>query len=152
MISEQFRIRGIDLEVKLDESLPHIKGNIYKFEQVILNLFSNARDAVIEMKNHSGKNFSMQVSINSYHNKENIYLTVEDNGIGIKKENLDKIMQPFFTTKKTGQGTGLGLSISYGIISEHGGKIEIKSKPLKGTTVLISLPIKQKREQHHSDK
>jgi PAS domain S-box-containing protein len=115
MVSEQFRIRGIELILHLDDTLPQIKGNIYKFEQVMLNLISNARDAVMDKKSLAGKDYSMAVSITTSHDRQNIYVVVEDNGVGIKKEIIDKIMQPFYTTKYPGKGTGLGLSKSYGI-------------------------------------
>nr|HPI86808.1 PAS domain S-box protein [Bacteroidales bacterium] len=111
MVSEQFRIRGIELILQLDDTLPQIKGNIYKFEQVMLNLISNARDAVMDKKSLAGKDYSMSVSIKTSHDRQNIYVVVEDNGVGIKKDIIDKIMQPFYTTKDPGKGTGLGLSI-----------------------------------------
>jgi PAS domain S-box-containing protein len=142
MVSEQFRIKGIELVLNLDEDLPQIKGNIYKFEQVMLNFISNARDAILEKKNQLGQGYPMKVAISTGHKKDSIFVKVEDNGIGIRKENLEKVMLPFFTTKETGKGTGLGLSISYGIIREHGGEIEIKSEPMKGTTVTVTIPIK----------
>ncbi|MBP6870418.1 MAG: PAS domain S-box protein [Bacteroidales bacterium] len=143
MVSEQFRIRGIELILQLDDTLPQIKGNIYKFEQVMLNLISNARDAVMDKKSLAGKDYSMSVSIKTSHDRQNIYVVVEDNGVGIKKDIIDKIMQPFFTTKDPGKGTGLGLSISYGIIKELDGKIELASEPMKWTRVTVTIPIKK---------
>lgn len=143
MVSEQFRIKGIELELNLDENLPLINGNIYKFEQVILNFISNARDAILEKKNKTGQSYNrMSVSISTSHDRNNVYVLVKDNGIGISKENLKKVMQPFYTTKETGKGTGLGLSISYGIIKEMDGKIEIESEPMEGTTVNVTIPVK----------
>lgn len=84
----------------------------------------------------------MSVSISTSHDRNNVYVLVKDNGIGISKENLKKVMQPFYTTKETGKGTGLGLSISYGIIKEMDGKIEIESEPMEGTTVNVTIPVK----------
>ncbi|HOX79096.1 MAG TPA: PAS domain S-box protein [Bacteroidales bacterium] len=143
MVSEQFRIRGIELILQLDDTLPQIKGNIYKFEQVMLNLISNARDAVMDKKSLAGKDYSMSVSIKTSHDRQNIYVVVEDNGVGIKKDIIDKIMQPFYTTKDPGKGTGLGLSISYGIIKELEGKIELASEPMKWTRVTVTIPVKK---------
>jgi signal transduction histidine kinase len=68
-------------------------------------------------------------------------VTFRDTGIGIPQENLPKIFEPFFTTKKDGKGVGLGLSVAYGIIQEHGGSIYVQSKPGKGTTLKVSLPL-----------
>src|SRR5439155_855884 len=71
----------------------------------------------------------------------NVRVTIQDNGPGIAEENLSKIFDPFFTTKEVGKGTGLGLSLCYGIIQEHGGTIQVLSKPNEGATFLIALPI-----------
>ena len=142
MVSEQFRIAGIDLVSQLDENLPEIKGNTYKFEQVMLNFISNSKDALIEKKGKSDAPFKMFIKITTRFDRQNIYLEVEDNGTGIKDENIDKIFQPFFTTKETGKGTGLGLSITYGLIQEMHGEISIKSKLSKGTTITVTIPIK----------
>lgn len=142
MVSEQFRIAGIELVSQLDENLPEIKGNTYKFEQVMLNFISNSKDALIEKKGKSDASFKMFIKITTRFDRQNIYLEVEDNGTGIKDENIDKIFQPFFTTKETGKGTGLGLSITYGLIQEMQGEIFIKSKLSKGTTITVTIPIK----------
>ena len=72
--------------------------------------------------------------------KDKIEIIVQDNGMGISKSLMDKIFQPFFTTKPAGQGTGLGLSLSYDIIKAHGGELELESEVGKGTTFLIQLP------------
>lgn len=142
MVSEQFRIAGIGIQLNLAEDLPKIKGNTFKFEQVILNFISNSKDALLEKKAQLGEAYPMYLKIRSWFDKENIYLDVEDNGIGIKEEIIDKITQPFFTTKKPGKGTGLGLAISYGIIEELQGKLSIKSKLSAGTTISLTIPIK----------
>lgn len=143
MVSEQFKSSGVDLITFLDENLPQIKGNTYKFEQIILNLISNSKDALIEKKSRNNETFSLFLKIRTCFDQEHILVEVEDNGIGIKAEIIDKILQPFYTTKKTGKGTGLGLSISYGLIQEMNGKIDIRSKYLSGTSILITLPLKR---------
>ena len=72
----------------------------------------------------------------------NVYIRIQDNGIGISKEHIKNLFDPFFTTKPSVKGTGLGLSISHGIIKDHGGNIEVKSKFGKGSTFSIKLPVK----------
>ena len=71
----------------------------------------------------------------------NIEVTIQDTGLGIPVENLNKIFMPFFTTKKIGQGTGLGLAIAYGIVKMHRGSIDVESKPKEGTTFVVKLPL-----------
>jgi len=140
MISEQFRHRVIELVLEFDKSIKLFPGDVYKFEQVILNLLTNAKDAIEEKHKGSkiaGKKF---VKILTHQDEKFIYIEVEDNGIGIKSAELEKVLIPFFTTKETGKGTGLGLSISYGIIKEMQGTVVISSKRMTGTTVLITLP------------
>jgi PAS domain S-box-containing protein len=141
MVSEQFRIAGIELITHLVDDLPEIKGNTYKFEQVMLNFISNSKDALIEKKGNLKEPYPMFIKITTRFDKQLIYLEVEDNGIGIKQENIDKILMPFFTTKEPGKGTGLGLSITYGLIQEMKGKMSIQSKVLKGTTITVTIPV-----------
>jgi two-component system NtrC family sensor kinase len=76
-----------------------------------------------------------------------VAVSVKDSGEGIPKENLDKVLEPFFSTKPVGKGTGLGLSLCFGIIEAHGGRIEIKSQPGKGTEVVILLPMIQSEKE-----
>jgi PAS domain S-box-containing protein len=141
MVSEQFKIAGISLITRLEEDLPMIKGNTYKFEQVILNLMINAKDALLEKKSLIKQAFPMFIKIMTSRDDQLICIEVEDNGAGIKDEHMDKILQPFYTTKETGKGTGLGLSISYGLIQEINGKIDIQSKVLEGTLISVTIPL-----------
>ena len=83
----------------------------------------------------------MMISIESFLEDENVVIAVKDNGIGIKSTELDKVLQPFYTTKVVGKGTGLGLAICYRIVQEMNGKIEIESKRYEGTTFKIKLPV-----------
>jgi PAS domain S-box-containing protein len=142
MVSEQFKISGIALITDLDENLPLIKGNTYKFEQVILNLILNSKDALLEKKSDLNELYPMFIKITTKCDGKKINIHVEDNGTGIKDEHRDKIFEPFYTTKETGKGTGLGLSISYGLIREINGEIDIKSKVQKGTIFSITIPLK----------
>jgi PAS domain S-box-containing protein len=145
MVTEQFRLAGIQLDVDLDSALPEVKGNTYKFEQIILNLIINSKDAIIEKKNELNESFAMFISIKTSKTANYIKVEVEDNGIGIKEEHMSKVLQPFYTTKETGKGTGLGLSISYGLIKEMGGNIDIQSRVMNGTSISITIPVKPEK-------
>ncbi len=141
MIFEQFSHHGIVLTIECDPDIPVVMGNTYQFEQVILNLLTNAKDALEEKKNKTQQDFDMNIAVKTYHDERFNYVEVQDNGIGILPVDIDKIMLPFFTTKEIGKGTGLGLSISFGIIKEMGGTLHVESEPLVGTMFSVNLPI-----------
>jgi two-component system, NtrC family, sensor kinase len=126
LLQTQFANHNVELNIDLDNNIPQISGNKFKLEQVILNLLTNAKDAVDEKKGDS--QYKKKILIRSYTDKNNVYLEIEDNGKGIPTENLKKIFDPFFTTKDPAKGTGLGLSIIYGIIKEMDGEIEAESR------------------------
>lgn len=133
-----------DFEVELDSKIPLIPLVGQDMGRVFLNLFNNAFYAVNEKKKELGEDFKPMVSVKtSFHeiekNKECIQVKVEDNGKGIPKAILEKVFQPFFTTKPTGQGTGLGLSLSYDIIKANNGEIRVESIEDKGTSFTITL-------------
>lgn len=140
MIVEQFKHHGISLNLQLELQIPQIVGNTYKFEQVILNLLANAKDAVTEKKNRQ-QDIEMQVGIRSYQENHFIFVDITDNGIGISKDDIHNVMLPFYTTKEEGKGTGLGLSICYQIIKEMKGAIEITSDSILGTKFQLVLPL-----------
>jgi len=144
MITEQFKHLSISLSLELEENLPLIIGNTFNFEQVVLNLLSNAKDALLEKKSKWPADYDMFIEVKSF--RENQYVVIEfiDNGTGISDEDIDNIMLPFYTTKDTGKGTGLGLSISYHIIKEMNGSIEITSNIFNGVTFRIILQIQNK--------
>ena len=109
--------------------------------RVILNLITNAFYAVNEKKQQE-KDFKPSVSVTTKKMGGHVEIKVTDNGNGIPKKVLDKIFQPFFTTKPTGQGTGLGLSMSYDIVTKgHGGELKVETKDGEGTTFCINLPV-----------
>lgn len=141
MISEQIEHKGIELTFKNGKGIPMIKGNPYRFEQVILNLLVNAKDAIEEKQKKQQKEFDKKIEISSEFSEKLITVEVKDNGTGIDQKDIDKVLLPFYTTKEPGYGTGLGLSISYGIIKELGGEIEVQSKLNFGTSVLIKIPV-----------
>jgi signal transduction histidine kinase len=139
MVSEQFRNKLIDVKLTTDDSLPAVFGNTYQFEQVILNLLINSKDAIEEREDVIGQVIEKRIRIKASQAFDQIIIEVKDNGIGIKPENLEKIMLPFYTTKEAGKGTGLGLSITFGIIKEMKGEISFHSEPGNGTIVTIKL-------------
>jgi signal transduction histidine kinase len=107
---------------------------------VLLNLFNNAFYAVNEKKQNLDGTFEPVVSVSTKKVNGNIVINVADNGNGIPQNIVDKIFQPFFTTKPTGQGTGLGLSLSYDIIKAHSGEIRMVTKENEGSQFIIQLP------------
>jgi len=132
LVRDQSMFHGIEIEAKLAENLPETMGDRSRLEEVFLNLFINAADAM----NGSGK-LAIATGLST---NNSIRILISDTGKGIDKEYLSHIFEPFFTTKEPGQGTGLGLSIVYGIIQKHNGIIDAESEPGKGTTFIISLP------------
>ena len=136
LIGYQLRQQQITLSVHLDNNIPKIEGNTQQLEQVIINLLINARDAL----NESDEDHK-RIIITTYEKDDYVYLTIEDNGIGIPTELHHEIFHPFFTTKHVTKGTGLGLSVSHGIIESHHGKIDLKSEVGKGSKFMIKLPI-----------
>jgi PAS domain S-box-containing protein len=150
MISEQFKHHGITLNIQLDEKIHPIIGNTYRFEQVILNLLTNAKDTLEETKKTSKLDFKKTIVIRTYHDDYTNFIEVKDNGNGIKADVIDRIMLPFYTTKSESKGTGLGLSISFGIIKELKGSIDVESNTVSGTTFRISLPIPEIKDINKS--
>jgi signal transduction histidine kinase len=127
---------GVEIRVELWEELPQIRVDRNQLQQVFLNMIHNALQAM-----PSGGKLVLQTQVDQRNGQEWIGVRVQDTGVGIEKKDLDKIFEPFFTTKPSGQGTGLGLSISYGIVSEHGGYIDVESKKGSGTTFVVWLPV-----------
>jgi signal transduction histidine kinase len=110
---------------------------------VLLNLFTNAFYAVSESscaKATADSNYQPTVAVSTKKIGEKVEIRIEDNGNGIPKNLMDKIFQPFFTTKPAGKGTGLGLSLSYDIIKAHGGELKVETKEGEGTAFIIVLP------------
>ncbi len=128
------------MKTDFDTSLEKVNIIPQDIGRVVLNLINNAFYAVTEKRKEAGENFEPTVSVSTKKKGDKIEIKVSDNGNGIPQKVLDKIFQPFFTTKPTGQGTGLGLSLSYDIIKAHGGEIKVESKESEGTTFIIQLP------------
>ncbi len=119
--------------------------------RVILNLITNAFYVVTEKKKKLGQDFEPIVSVSTKKIYDRVLISVKDNGDGIPENILDKIFQPFFSTKPTGQGTGLGLSLSYDIVKAHGGEIRVNTKKEEGTEFIISLPLNNSIEKGNPD-
>jgi two-component system NtrC family sensor kinase len=139
LLEHQFKTTNIRVQDDLAEHLPRISGNAGRLQQVFLNLFLNARDAM-------PKGGTLRI-VSS--NGEGVSVVVSDTGTGIAQEHIQRIYDPFFTTKagqREGQskGTGLGLSVTYGIIQEHAGKIRVESRPGQGTTFYVDFPMTRK--------
>jgi len=124
-----------------DESIHNINIIPQDMGRVLLNLYTNAFYAVTEKKKQQHENYEPAIFVSTKKNDGEIFISVKDNGNGIPQKIIDKIFQPFFTTKPTGEGTGLGLSLSYDIIKAHNGNIKAETKEGEGTTFSIQLPI-----------
>jgi PAS domain S-box-containing protein len=146
MITEQQLLNhNISVVRRLSETLPKIVGDSNQLEQVFLNLISNARDAMDEAT--GPKELTICSRLVEDEGPPLVAVSVKDTGEGIPEENLDKVFEPFFSTKPVGKGTGLGLSLCFGIIEAHGGRLEIKSQPGKGTEVKVLLPVRESRKE-----
>jgi two-component system NtrC family sensor kinase len=139
--------KTFNAEMKTDFDTTIGKINIVPQDigRVLLNLFNNAFYSLTERKKQIGDSYEPTVSVctkklNSPSGERGIEIHVKDNGVGIPQKILDKIFQPFFTTKPTGQGTGLGLSLSYDIINAHGGDIKVETKDGEGAEFVVTLP------------
>jgi signal transduction histidine kinase len=129
------------METDFDENIGKINIIPQDIGRVVLNLITNAFYAVTEKKKLNPNEYEPTVSINTKKAGNQVLISVKDNGNGIPKKVLDKIFQPFFTTKPTGQGTGLGLSLSYDIVKAHGGELKVKTKENEGTEFIIIIPL-----------
>jgi PAS domain S-box-containing protein len=132
LVAHPFRTSRVSVIKTLDENLPAVLGSGNRLQQVFLNLFLNARDAM-----PSGG----MIEVRTARQNGAVEVEVTDTGVGIPLEHLNRIFDPFFTTKSTGRGTGLGLSVSYGIVQEHKGRIEVRSTPGKGTSFRLEFPV-----------
>jgi len=141
----RFKVESVQSDIRLQEDLPSTRLVRDRVEQVILNLISNAMDAM------SGRKEKMLRIVTEKTSSEDgvfLRLMVADNGTGIEEEKMDKLFDPFFTTKEPGKGTGLGLSISHGIINDHKGRIWVENNEWGGASFFIELPITTERNEH----
>lgn len=151
---------NISVSKAVTEQKMFIKGDVTQLQQVVMNLLNNARDAVA-----GNETPCISVSLESYEADEGFHqlhpeaagdrfahLVVEDNGSGIASDLIDKVIEPFFTTKGVGKGTGLGLAMVYGAVNTHGGLLEINSEEGQGTTIHIYLPLLQEQRSEERER
>jgi signal transduction histidine kinase len=136
LISEQLRLKNIGVSMELEAGLM-AELNASQLEQVFINLFTNARDAIVEAHGEAGGRICVKSRAPS---RSDVEVEVSDNGVGMAEETRSRVFQPFFSTKDVGKGMGLGLSISHGIVQEHGGAITCVSEPGQGAAFVIRLP------------
>ncbi|MGC2419148.1 MAG: hybrid sensor histidine kinase/response regulator, partial [Candidatus Acidiferrales bacterium] len=127
--------RGIHVKFEAPPDLPQVEGDARLLSQVFANLITNAEQSIATTR--SSGNLDISLSRQGNH----LCITFADDGAGISPENLGKIFDPFFTTKRPGGGSGLGLTICLAVIKEHGGRIEVESKPGRGATFHVLLPV-----------
>ena len=131
LVEHQFEKVGIPMQLSLADEMPSVRGNAGKLQQVFLNLFINARDAILA---------GGLITVRTWAENSIAHIEIADTGQGIAPENLARIYDPFFTTKGAKKGTGLGLSITYGIVQEHKGVIEVESSIGRGTRFHLEFP------------
>jgi signal transduction histidine kinase len=134
LLESQTLFHNIDIVKDLDESLPLLLSDVQQLYHLFMNIILNAAQAM------EGKGI---LTIKSFllPDKKQVCIEISDTGPGISEKHLPQIFEPFFTTKEEGKGTGLGLSLAYRIVENHGGHIRAESKPGKGTTFFITLPV-----------
>lgn len=131
LVSHQNRGAGINFELEIGDDLPMIDADGGQIQQAVIALSTNAVDAMPD-----GGTLTLRARAES----NSVAIEIEDTGVGIQAEDLSKIFDPFFTTKEIGKGTGLGLAVCYGIITDHGGRLSVRSNPGKGSVFTILLP------------
>lgn len=158
MVREQYRLDGVEVRAVLPKVAPRVFGQPIRLEQVVLNLLANARDAVFSKAEKIGDRTRIEdglIEVSAYvatrdddsaahANRDEVVISVSDNGGGISEEHLEQVFEPFFTTKRSGQGTGLGLAIGFSIISGMGGTITA-ANGAEGAVFEIRLPIALRR-------
>jgi len=136
----ELRVRGIDVRREYDDSLPDTMADAHQLQQVFLNLITNAEQAMEQREGHHHR-----LTVRTRRNSDSIRIEVEDTGAGIPPNLIERIFNPFFTTKPTGSGTGLGLSISLGIVREHEGRIWAENPPQAGARFVVEIPVSEPR-------
>jgi two-component system NtrC family sensor kinase len=131
LLTHQKRRSAVEFNVDIADDLMPVSGDPGQLQQALIALATNALDAMV---------FTGVLTINARNTEGRVVVEVSDNGVGIPPENLPKIFEPFFTTKEVGKGTGLGLAVCYGILTEHGGSLDVQSTVGVGTTFTITLP------------
>jgi len=129
------------IKTDFDETIGQINIVPQDIGRVILNLITNAFYTVTEKKEQKPEGYEPTVAVSSKKMDDKVLISIKDNGIGIPQKILDKIFQPFFTTKSAGEGTGLGLSLAYDIVKAHGGELKVETKEGEGSQFIIKIPV-----------
>ncbi|MDP2628234.1 MAG: ATP-binding protein, partial [Candidatus Rokubacteria bacterium] len=137
LLTYPLRVDSVEVVLDLAEDLPALQGDSHLLHQVVVNLVSNAQQAMREVPGRR----RLSLSTRSDPQREHVYLEVADTGPGIPLEIQARIFEPFFTTKPPGQGTGLGLSLCQGIVENHGGLVRVRSEPGGGAAFVVELPV-----------
>ena len=142
MIENQLKIEDIDIDLDLDHSLPYTYAHPTKISEVVFNLLVNACEAIAEKKsNRKDIPNGSRITIRTSRHRKYVSIWVRDNGIGIPDHLINRITEPFFTTKASGTGKGLGLCISKEIVKSYGGRLEVKSERERQTEFIVSFPV-----------
>jgi len=136
LASHKLKLANVTVDADLADDLPAVRCDAPQIQQVVLNLVLNGAEAT-----QSRAERRLAVRTRRAQNGAAVALSVQDNGEGVRPENLIRIFDPFFTTKPEGKGVGLGLAVSYGIVEAHGGDIAVSSKPGEGATFTVTLPV-----------
>jgi signal transduction histidine kinase len=131
LVTHQRRGAQIEIQIELEDEVSLVLGDEGQLQQAVIALATNAIDAMPE---------GGRLILRARNENDHVLVEISDTGVGIAPENLTKIFDPFFTTKEIGRGTGLGLAVCYGIVTEHGGRLDVQSVVGGGTTFTISLP------------
>ena len=137
LVSHQKQRDQIKIEIDVADDLPTVNADGGQLQQAIIALATNAIDAMPD---------GGILTFRAFAEPRRIAIEIEDTGIGIPTEDMSKVFEPFFTTKEVGKGTGLGLAVCYGIVTDHGGRLSVRSTVGKGTTFTIFLPITGKAD------
>ena len=140
ILGHELKIQDITVELDLNEKLPQILAHNNRLEQVIFNLVTNARDAIIQKAETQKDHSERTISISSFQEDERVGICIKDTGAGIPKNVMERIYEPFFTTKEAGKGLGLGLYVTYGIIKDYDGEIVVETEEGRGTTFKVTFP------------
>jgi signal transduction histidine kinase len=138
LMQHLFQINGITIETGFESHLPWVMIDRNQMKQVFLNLFHNALNAMPD-----GGILNVSSGLQMRYGQSHVCIAIKDTGIGISPDNLPRIFEPFFTTRADSGGTGLGLSVTYGIVTEHGGSIEVESTQSEGSTFKVFLPVEE---------
>jgi hydrophobe/amphiphile efflux-3 (HAE3) family protein len=140
MVAHEMRLHNIDLKMDLDQNVPLILAHHSRLRQLFFNILTNGWEAIDQKEASVSPPGQGVISVRSFRQRDKAVVVVADNGVGIPKQDRERVFEPFFTTKTTGRGRGLGLSIAYGIVRDYGGRISIRSKEGEGATVQVVLP------------